>query len=355
MQNKFLQKWLPIATIAFAGMFLSEILIWNVFNFNNVFVNQKPQAAVVFIISGLLVYFSVFVVFIDVIQRFKIKDTVGVLLLGSIYGLFLESLSSTVYQAGFGPKILELWFVRIAFTGLSWHPIIDFFLLFILIKLIFKRKINLQNDKLTLREGVVAGVFVFFWVVWTYAKWLLVKLPAGVPLGVQLIGLLYPIVVFGILLYLVFKYSKNYVPNKILNWKSYLLFFAILFFYSYQMFSRLPNKFSFFSIYIVIVFYLWLLVLHLNCTRTNKKTSFYEDLFPILSEFSILKYFKLSILVVSLFILMQVVIAILKIQFLMTIVSGVFYLLFLAFSLLFPMFVVCKIVFCLISKPSHGD
>jgi hypothetical protein len=108
------------------GLVLSEVLGWNVGPVVAA-ASRGPVNVGLTLVIAVLGYTLMFAVVLDLAHRWGVSDWPGVVLAGSIYGLINEGVfGETVFLPGFGPRLLGLWPVRMAFPALSWHPLIDF-------------------------------------------------------------------------------------------------------------------------------------------------------------------------------------------------------------------------------------
>lgn len=336
-----LKKWLPLVLLGLIGMFLSEFLIWNVFSFSQV-LSSSVWSAVAMLLVSAVIYIVLFIVFVDVIQRFKVNDFTGVLILGMIYGLLLEGIFATkIFTPGIG-CIRGLCFSSLGFTALSWHPLIDFLGGILILGLLFKGEFNLSDKKINPKEILSLVVFSLFWFIWIYAKWLLVKLPLGVPLNIQVLVLVCPMVVLGLVGWLTLKKSKNYVPEKIIGLKFYVVFLIGLGIFMLMRFNSLANKLSFVFFIGIILFYVLLFVFYMK-TRKSSSKSIYEKCFPIKENFSLVKYLKACGVVIVSFVVLNLIVNGLGLERLIGLLDSFLYVLFLLFSVGFVIWVFGKI------------
>lgn len=292
-----IEKWLPLVLLGSMGMFLSEFLIWN--HAFQIIRQQIPVSDIPRMALGAgIIYFFLFLVLTDVVQRCKINDVISLFILGSVYGLVIEGVwANTIFDpVGFGPRIFGIWLIHLSFTALSWHPLIDFALGFIFLKMIFKGQMNLGENKILPEEIKVLALFCLFWFIWSYARWFRVP---GIPLSIHALTFLYPITLFGILFYLIFKYRGGYVPGKILGAKAYFFLVPFLLYFVVKKFITVPNKSSFAFFCFVILAYVIMFVLYITFARKKEpQYSIYEEGFPIAGTFRLTKYLKLSGLVI---------------------------------------------------------
>ena len=338
-----LKKWMPLVFLGLLGMFLSEFLIWNVFSFSQVL--ASGGGAVAMLLVGALIYIVLFVVFVDVIQRWRVSDFTGVLILGMIYGLLLEGIFATkVFLPGIGLSFGGLWFSSLGFTALSWHPLIDFLGGFIILGLLFKGEFNLGDRKLHLREALVLFLFSVFWFMWSYARWLLIKLPSGVPMSIQILGVIAPMIVLGLVGGLTLRVSKGYRPKKILGKFGYVVAMIFILVFALMRFRSLGNRFSFVLYLIVILFYVLLFVFYMKSRGQGERKSVYEKCFPIKENWSWAKYLRLVAWVLVFYVMLGGTVKYFRLGGLFTLLDTIFYVLFLVFSVGFVVWVLGRIL-----------
>jgi hypothetical protein len=347
MKHGFLQKWLPIILLGSLGMFLSEFLIWN--SMLQIVTGHIPLTSIAItraILMTTIMYIVLFAVSADIIQRFKISDAASMLILGSIYGLVLEGIfaNKVFEQAGFGPEIFGVLLVHLSFTGLSWHPIIDFLFGFFIFKWLLKGRINLGKGGISFKGYIVLATFGIFWFIWPYAKWY-PKLPHGLPLlALEALQLLFPIILFGILFYLVFRKKIDYVPETILGTKAYLAIVAYILFFAVRRYILLPNKAAFIFFCSVLLFYAALLALYLKFGRAKMESTAYSEGFPIDARFSFPKYIKISGFLFLLYFIFKYAAAALHFEPLLLALTTILSLAMVLAAVAIPVFAIFKII-----------
>lgn len=311
MGSSFAEKWYPLILIGLVAMFLSEFLIWNPLLqilTGRIFVGVLGTVRVIVLTS--FMYIALLAIGVDVVQRFKIRDAVSLLLLGSVYGLVLEGVfANKVFDpVGFGPKLFDVYFVHLLFTALSWHPLIDFLICFLLFQLLLKDRLGFGASKISLRELILLLAFSFFWFIWPYSQWFPKQLPSGIPfLALRLVQLIFPMVLIGIFIHLTFKRKTDYVPEKILGPASYFIFVAYIVLFAAERYILIENKAAFWFFCLVILFYILLFALYLRYGRKLSGTSIYQEGFPITGEFLVSKYLKLCAIIIVFYFVFQFV------------------------------------------------
>lgn len=180
-------------------------------------------------------YIILFIVFAEIVHRFKINNFAGMALLSSVYGLILEGVfANTIFDpTGFVPNILGIRFIHDDFTALTWHPIMDFFFAFVVFKMLLRGKFNLSDKKFYPKEIIFMTLFSFFYFIWSCARWLRVKFPLGVPTGIKIFAIIYPLVLFGFFFILhlsisgVFSGEKNYWSESIFFYSGFFPVFCV--------------------------------------------------------------------------------------------------------------------------------
>jgi len=288
--------------LGISGMFLSEALIWNASNFSQVLA-KGPSRAFVSLLLGTSMYVSLFVVFADIVQRFRVNDFTGLALLGSVYGLVLEGIfpGTIFFPAGLGLNFFGIWLTNLLFPALSWHALIDFSFGFWVFRVLLRGGLKLSGSSLSAGEAKKLGLFCLFWFIWMTAKWLWAKMPAGIPLPLQLFFLFYPITVIGFLSWFVLE-KKPAAPEKVLTWKSGLFFWGYMIFFTILKFLTLPNKPAFFFLCMLIAAYFLLFLAYARWGRGRvPDNSIYGEAFPVTGDFSAVKYLKIVLFIVLAF------------------------------------------------------
>jgi hypothetical protein len=348
-QSKEFKKWFLFFFLGIIGFFLSEILIWNIASFSHI-LSESIAKAVVLSLIGILIYVVLFVFFTDVIRRFKINDFVGLVLLGSVYGLLLEGIfADKVFNLnGFSFNIAGIWGSNLAFTALSWHPLIDFLGAFFLLKIFLKGKISSSPDNINLKEGTVIFFFSFFWFVFSFAPWLLAKMPEELPLLAEIFFLLFPAILI-LIGYFILKTKINQLPEKFLGKKFYFLFVIVFLIFSILRFNDLDNKKSFLFFWLIIFLYIFLFLLYAK-SRKEKEKSILDDSFPITNEMSFKKMVKIMFFFYFCYFVFKVVVLYFPLQQYFTLLNIFLYSLFLFFVPFFFFLAIFKITWNLIKK-----
>lgn len=351
--NKIFQKWLPLILLGLIGMFLSEFLIWNpLLQIIKGGIHLTGVGITRVLLMTSFMYIVLFAIGVDIIQRFKIKDAVSLLILGSIYGLILEGIfaDSVFNSIGFGPKVLGVWLLHFSFTALSWHPFIDFLFGFFIFRLLLKGRLGFGEKVVRLKDwGILIG-FGIFWFIWPYAKWYAKNLPQRIPfLALEAAQLFLPMVLIGIFLYLVFKRKTDYIPEKILGPKLYGLFVAFILLFTVRRFTLSSDKISLLFFCFVILLYVILLALYLKFGRKKAENSIYKESFPITGEFNIAKYVKLAAILFVFFFVFKYISGFLHLESFYLILAEVLAGLMILGGVVLPIFVIFKIIYSLLS------
>jgi hypothetical protein len=343
------EKWLALILLGLIGMFLSEFLIWNhALQIIKQHIAVPAMPRIVLVAS--FIYIFLFVIGADIIQRYKINDKIGILLLGSIYGLIIEGVWGNMIfdPVGFGPRIFGIWLIHLSFTALSWHPLIDFAVGFFFLKILLRGNTGLGENAVTNKEMVFLAIFSLFWFIWPYARWFRV---AGIPLSIQAITFLYPMVLFGILFYLVFKRKTGYVPEKILSAKAYLFLIAFILYFAVKKFVVVQDKSPFLFFCFIVILYVAIFVLYIKFARKKYPgRSIFEEGFPVTGAFSIAKYLKVWGFIIVFYTVFKLLAVLPMFRILWLLLTTVITIGFVAFSAWLPLFTVIRIITSLFSN-----
>ena len=328
-----------LVLLGFIGMFLSEFLIWNVSNF----LSKGPLQAILTLFLGAIMYITLFSLAADAIYRLKIRDPISLILLGSIYGIILESIfSDLIYREGFGPLILGLSFSRIAFTTVSWHAVIDFFLGFFIISRVLRGETILSEKKIKPKQVFIIVLFSLFWFSWSYSASIFNNLPQGIPLTIRILGLLIPMISLGVLLKIALS-AKDYEPDRVLDTFSHVFCLGYIGIFVILRLFALYNKILLLSVCVLIFIYIILLAVHLKFGRVSSNASIVEESFPVSESFSLVNYLIVCAIVASLFIIFSIVVNIFHLEVVFYYFTVVFTIACFIFAPVFPIYVLINI------------
>ena len=197
------------------GMFLSEGLIWNVYP-----LLAAAESGVLPVALGVAlataIYSLQFAFFADLICRWRVRDLTAMILLGSVHGLLLEGVFADLVFRLPG-KVLGLSTIGCAFPALSWHAALDFVLPFLWLRALATGRVRLDRPDLGLGTPWQPVAGTLFWFSWSLATLHQTRLPGGMPLWVQLLFVLYPILLFGVLSFLLGRRGTVALPEEILT------------------------------------------------------------------------------------------------------------------------------------------
>jgi len=303
-----------------------------------------PINAFISLLLVAIMYVILFTLGADIIFRFKIRDLPSLILLGSIYGLIIEGIfSDLIFREGIGPVILGLSFSNIAFTALSWHPVIDFCLGFILFSKFLKGEAFLDDKKIPIKEIIIIILFSLFWFSWSYSGVIIKNFPQGLPMIIQIFVLLFPIIIIGLLIDNAVN-LKDYTPKRILNKYGYIISMGYIGFYSVLRIIALPNKFLFLSLLSIMLFYIFLFYVHLKYGRKESDISIIEESFPVRGNFNRVKWFLVFLIIIATYIIFKISADILHLAFIYYSFTIVIFITSMIFVVIFPIYVILNII-----------
>ncbi|MFC1745833.1 hypothetical protein ACFL35_17705 [Candidatus Riflebacteria bacterium] len=293
--NNFLARWLPLFLLGFIGMFLSEALIWNIPPLLCV-ADNFPLLTPLVPIFAFFLYLFLFVFFAHWAVHFKVNDWVGIVILGSLYGLINEGIfSDVVHHPGPGPNIFGVFPIMYTFPALSWHAYLDFSLGCFLVSMAFKNKLQLQISQVSWKECGGIFCFAFFWYLWLHSKILEKHLPYGLPMGWRLFWFLFPIATIAFLLLFIERQKLHFNPDRILGKWGLGFSFCFLAFALLVRFLKMPNKIGILIYACVVAFYVLIFWIYLKGRdKDEKRISIFNSLQPEALKFSPIKYFKMT-------------------------------------------------------------
>lgn len=353
MDNKVLKNSLPLILLGSIGMFLSEFLIWNIYSFTRLIHAKGMVYGAGMLIFGWFIYIILFAFFTAVIVRFRVNDFMGIVLAGSVYGLILEGVfADTIFDPlGLGPRICGIYLIKLNFTALSWHPLIDFYLSFLVLRLISKKKFHLSGKILGLGEAARIFLFCLFWFVWSYAAWLLRKFPYGIPVLVQALVLFCPLLALGLVLYFFLKYKAEAISSGILSPRVYPFLIGFVSIFTLLKFFSVADKASFIFFCLVAGFYVLLFFLYAAYGRKDTPAcSIYEEAFPIQESFNPVKYLHIVFLAAASYLIFKFSAGLFFLGRVYTFLTVIFFFCFNIFAVTFPLAAIFKITLNIIRR-----
>ncbi|MBI5242301.1 MAG: hypothetical protein HY922_01300 [Elusimicrobia bacterium] len=292
-----MQRAYPLLLLGALGMILSEGGVWNVQNLCAV-ASAHPGKALAGLLGAHVVYFCVFAIFADVIHRFKVRDFLGLLLLGSVYGLLEEGvLADKIFQPGLGPALFHVHLLNFGFTGLSLHPLGDFLGTFILFRALLQGRLGLADPDFKPGELRAWLIFCAAWLALAYAPWHMRFFLGPVPLVVQAGLLAWALVLSWLLLRLALARSGAQAPKELLPLKAYpLVGLPILLGLAGRVLTLLKQgRADSLLFYAAIVgFYAALFILHVRSIGAGSERSIYDEAFPPAQGLSAMKFLKIA-------------------------------------------------------------
>lgn len=224
--SRLLDRWLPVVALSVLGVLLSEVLSYNVAPLVRASV-RGPAAVVGAIAIAHLGYFSLFAIAVDVVLRWRIRDFISLLLLGSVHGLVLEGIfAERIFLPAPGPSILGVSLVSAAYPALCWHPLLSFAGAFLILPAVQHGRLMPGIRRFgSVRAGLVAAL-AMAWFSWSKAPWLVKTLPTGIPFQFQLLWLAYPLLLGALTLYVVMNERRGAPQSPLLQWWHYPLLLA---------------------------------------------------------------------------------------------------------------------------------
>ncbi|HBL18847.1 MAG: hypothetical protein A2X36_01425 [Elusimicrobia bacterium GWA2_69_24] len=189
-------RWAPLLLLGALGMLLSEACSWNVKPLAGLV--SRPAAAAAAVLAVYFGYTAVFAVLADLAIRYKVRDFIGLVLLGSVYGLFNEGvLADKVFVQGLGPRILGLHPLNTAFIALSWHALIDVCVGFTALRWALAGRLGLSDGRLSRREVLSCLALALWLFAWSRSRIVLGWFPGGIPFGLQAFWLGFSMALLG--------------------------------------------------------------------------------------------------------------------------------------------------------------
>ena len=184
-----------LAVLGLAGMFFSEVLVWNAKLAAGIVYEKGAIAALVMALFTYFIYFLLVAVFCDTAVRYKAERPLEIILLGTIFGLINEGVFARVIFLNASPTGLNL--PVMAFTSLFWHPFSGFFLSVSAVRYLLNNQYSIFSGR-PLKAFETALVFSagFLWHAMLFMPWSISNFPRGVPFFIKLTGFLFPALVF---------------------------------------------------------------------------------------------------------------------------------------------------------------
>jgi len=142
------QRWAAALTVGYILMFFSEFL----------FVNVYPHFDLLGVFPMWLAYSIEAYIFLAVVEHFRVRNIWALFLAGAIYGWLLE-----------GVVVQTMYVVfpfQIAFTGLSWHALIDVLIGWYLVR----RMLFGGSPFCIFLLATLIGLFWGFWAIWVWQE-----------------------------------------------------------------------------------------------------------------------------------------------------------------------------------------
>ncbi|MFZ5951063.1 MAG: hypothetical protein ACOYXC_10180 [Candidatus Rifleibacteriota bacterium] len=304
--------------LGFFGMCFSEILIWNTRTISLVF----NRGIIPTFIGISIVWFFYTVMmswFVDLVIRQKVDDTIGLLLLGNLYGLINEGFfAQNLYSApaavlGISPLFL-IW------PTLSWHPIIVALPTWYLFKSFVYRRLSWAPASLSLWQSVIVVLISGFWFSWQHAKWQQMWFPSGIELKIQFLFLMFPLLACGLLLFKTLRLPVPVFSEGLFTVEQRRLVWIFLALAGINNLRLVPVKSGSLTVVMLMVFY-WLLfqlsrnqvglcdesAQELELRERKRSEHFSNPDSPHRLRFPTHAYFQFSFLVVSAYVVFQLI------------------------------------------------
>jgi len=209
-------------------MFLSEVLSFNVAPLTRA-AARGPVAVAAAIAVAHLGYFALLALAADIVIRFRVRDFVSLVLLGSLYGLLLEGVfADRIFLPGPGPSLLGLSLSSVAYPALCWHPVVDFAGAFFLIRAVRLGSLRPGIDRFLHPRTLLLAALALAWFSSSKAPWITRQFPTGIPLPIHILWVVYPLVLAGFALRAAMIPSRTWAPSPLLRRWQYPLFLAPL-------------------------------------------------------------------------------------------------------------------------------
>lgn len=281
-------------------MVLSEFLIWNIHPAARM-LSLGPLGALLLVVPY-LGYTAVFAVLADTVVRRKVRDFWGLVLLGSLYGLFNEGvLADKVYAAGPGPRMLGLHPVVLLTMSGSWHALIDVALGFTAFSAALSGRLGLGEPGLTRRQWLAAACLAVWWFSWSRFKVVQHWFPGGLPPGLQTFWLALAMALVGLTARAALSATPAEAPAEVLGPWARRLAWALAALSALLRLWTLPDPRAALAFCGAGLFYWALFRLHCRMRPAVPERSIYEEAFPARGGFSTVKYLKLCAIVYGVF------------------------------------------------------
>jgi hypothetical protein len=219
--SRLFDRWLPIVGLSVLGVFLSEVLSYNVSPLVRASVHG-PAAVAGAIALAHLGYFALFAIAADVVLRWRIRDLVSLLLLGCLHGLVLEGIfAERIFLPAPGPSILGVSLVSVAYPALCWHPVLSFAGAFLILPAMQHGRLLPGIRRLWSMPSLLVAALALAWFSWSRAPWLVHALPSGIPFPFQLLWLAYPLLLGALTLHAVMNERRGAPQPPLLRWWHY--------------------------------------------------------------------------------------------------------------------------------------
>lgn len=146
-KNKLIKRWITAFSVGYILVFFSEFL----------FVNLYDGFEIRGLIQMFLVYSMEAYLLLAIMDHFRVRTPAALFLAGAAYGWLLEGVVvQTMY---------DIFPFQVAFTGLSWHALIDVLVGVVLMRYVMQHKSVVHTALL----AAVIGLFWGFWAIsWKY-------------------------------------------------------------------------------------------------------------------------------------------------------------------------------------------
>lgn len=140
-------RWMAAAATGYILMFFSELLFVNVIE-SPVTPEDLALTYVFYVLEA--------VIFLAIVDRFRVRSLWALFLVGAVYGWLLEGIiNPTMYQA---------FPIYVSFTGLAWHAPLDVILGWYAIN----RLLLMNRPRLVALAAALIGLFWGVWAIWPW-------------------------------------------------------------------------------------------------------------------------------------------------------------------------------------------
>jgi hypothetical protein len=196
-------------------MFFSEGVIFNVKLIQTLWIKQ-PLLVLPGILGTHVAYGIMLIYCFDLVLRHGFQSFKGIYLTGCIYGLINEGIfADLIFKPGFLPSSIGLSVDRLLFPALSWHPLLDFVLVWWMVNRLLSGRLGLERKIPSLKGIFFMGFFCLYWHLWSHSLILKNLLPDGILPEIRVLWILYPICTLAVLLALM--NGKSFVLKPILT------------------------------------------------------------------------------------------------------------------------------------------